>query len=304
LQTLVITHLMDSLIHNLHILSSHLTDSLMNKELMSSVSVLSGASASSGERPILVGMLCDCCEKETKMTTQRWFLACHVRVDLATKHAGRLGAAGKAAFVAIRKLGKASLREALNTFDAESMQHGRGLGREPFDWLQYSQRITMVTEARCGGRHLWMTVFYFAEHQRIWHGWDKEKSVQKFKELLDELPVGQVNSSKDQILYKDFNYIDLSNSRQQAEDLRYGHKQVRNPGPGDFQKPMSFMGKDHKEFSHDQTWCRPMGLGEGAMSGVGSGAFSRPSGHDPEKQASEMAALVLQQHEMKVKTKS
>ena len=149
--------------------------------------------------------------------------------------------------------------------------------RALFDWAQFSMGFKASTYMRKGTGMVKMTMGQWC------HRWcvdnfkdfkdDKQEPQRAWCAHLETLPEKMIMPGKKEIWTKDKDYIDSGNAREQFEELKYGHKNIKNPSAGQLSEILQGFGKDHQEMN-SQHYGRFLGIEDDVMKQVSANPFA------------------------------
>ena len=118
---------------------------------------------------------------------------------------------------------------------------------------------------------------------------DRYEAQQAWFAHLETLPLKAVFGGKQAIWAVKEEYIDAGNSREQ-EELAYGHKNIKNPSPGQLSEILGGFGKDHQE-RNSANYGKLLGIEDDVMGMLQSNPFAVPSQTQEEAEAEQLEEI-------------
>ena len=93
--------------------------------------------------------LCDICQTDARLATQKYGACCQNKVRRAHNSAKKSDE-GKKVWATNRKRGGPPFRDMMLHFDAKRAAFSRGETNEPFDWMEYGQSLVNTSQVKNG----------------------------------------------------------------------------------------------------------------------------------------------------------
>ena len=97
-------------------------------------------------------------------------------------------------------------------------------------------------------------------------------------------------------------YIDAGNSREQLEELAYGHKSIKNPSAGQLQEILGVFGKYHQKMN-STNYGKLLGIEDDVMSMVPANPYVVPRKTAEEAEAEKLEEIKKAAEELEKKGK-
>ena len=238
--------------------------------------------------------LCFFCQKEPILKNQIFGAVCASDVRGARKDAKSQGKLQLAAFKLMEKKRDEELREAVATFKVKCKSFGRGVKRAPFDWAGFRMGFTARSYTNNGSRIIKMSMGQWCQSWCVDNfkdlKTDKYEAQQARFAHLETVPLKAVFPDKQAIWAVKEEYIDAGNSREQFEELAYGHKNIKNPSAGQLSEIIGGFGKDHQE-RNSANYGKLLGIEDDVMGMLQSNPFAVPSQTQEEAEAEQLEEI-------------
>ena len=170
----------------------------------------------------------------------------------------------QARFRELKRRGGEDFRQAILTYRARCMGHGRGYTRPSFDWVRYFIAVTVASRQQVGSKALYMNQAQFEMYMMQTEGTARDVAALDFRRRLSD-PKSR-KKDKDgvmHVLVPTEDFVTYVNEKSFEETTQWGTKDKKNPDDADISKFEECMGTDHRGFHDTGFWNVDTGKGEG-----------------------------------------